>query len=170
MKSIRNWLAGTVLTAGALVSAGAVLSVANAADTTPSAAPAAGDHPDWKHHGHHRGGFMYARLGLTDAQKAQIKTLHQQSEPQMKTLFQQMRGNSAKLQGMQPNDPQYLATVKEVSEANAPLKAQMEQQRAAVHQQIYSKVLTPSQQTQLQQMQAQWKARMQQHAAGGPAT
>ena len=64
--------------------------------------------------------------------------------------------------------------LKEVSEANAPIKAQLEQQRAAIHQQIYSKVLTPSQQSQLQQLQAQWKARMQQHmqerAAGGPST
>jgi Spy/CpxP family protein refolding chaperone len=82
-----------------------------------------------------------------------------------------MHSNSMRLEALAPNDPQYLATVKEVSEANAPLKAQLEQQRAALHQKVFSTVLTPSQQTQMQQMKAQWKERRQQrmqaHAADG---
>src|ERR1700710_2110647 len=89
MTSIRNWLAGTALTAGALLSAGALYSVASAADTPTAAPTAPGAHHGWHHHRGHRGGFMYAKLGLTDAQKSQIKSLHQAARPQMQTLFEQ---------------------------------------------------------------------------------
>ena len=167
MTSIRNWLAGTALTAGALLSAGALYTVASAADTPAAAPTAPGTQQGWHHHRGHHGGFMYAKLGLTDAQKSQIKSLHQAAKPQMKTLFEQMHTNSAKLKALPPDDPQYLTTVKEVSEANAPLKAQLEQERAALHQKIFTTVLTPSQQTQLQQMKAQREQRMQAHAAEG---
>ena len=168
MTAIRNWLAGTALTAGALLSVGTLYNPATAADTS-SVAPAAPDSPHgWHHRGHH-GGLMYAKLGLSDAQKSHIKTLHQAAKPQMMALLEQMQTNAAQLKTLPPNDPQYLTTVKEVSEANAPLKARLEQQRAALHQQIYTTVLTPSQQTQLQQIKAQREQRRQAHAAADGA-
>jgi Spy/CpxP family protein refolding chaperone len=160
MISIRKLLAGTALAAGTLIAAGAPISLAGAADATPPQAQ--GAHPGWGHHGHHRGGFMYAKLGLTDAQKSQIKTIHQTAAPQMKSLFQQMQANSVKLKQMSPADPNYMNTVQSVSQANAPLRAQLAVQRASIHQEVFTKVLTSEQQAQLLQLQAQMQQRMQQ--------
>ena len=47
---------------------------------------------------------LYSKLGLSDAQKAQIKTIMQAAGPQMKTLHQQMRDNELKLHQVQPTD------------------------------------------------------------------
>jgi Spy/CpxP family protein refolding chaperone len=173
MNSIRKLLVGTALAAGTLIAAGASVSLATAADTAPPQAQAPGGH-HWGHHGHHRGGFMYAKLGLTDSQKAQIKTIHQTAAPQMKTLFEQMHANSAKLKQMSPSDPNYINTVQSVSQANAPLQAQLAVQRASIHQEIFTKVLTGEQQTTMLQMRAQMEQkmqqRMQQRAAGAGST
>jgi hypothetical protein len=50
-------------------------------------------------------GFLYSKLGLTDQQKAEIKTIMQTNGPQFKTLHQQLFTNSSKLRQTQPNDP-----------------------------------------------------------------
>jgi Spy/CpxP family protein refolding chaperone len=162
MNSIRNLLAGTALSAGALLTAGAVFSLANAQTTTPTpAAPAAGPH-GWHHH-RHGPGFLYSKLGLSDAQKAAIKTIMQTNGPQMKSLHEQMYANSLKLRQTQPNDPNYSNVVSQVTSANAPLHQQMDALHATIRQEIFAK-LTPTQQTQLQALEAQAEAR---HAAGG---
>jgi Spy/CpxP family protein refolding chaperone len=164
MNSIRKLLAVTVLATGALLTAGAGISVAGAAD---DAAPTAA--PPGQHGWHHHGGAMhlYSKLGLSDAQKAQIKTIMQSAGPQMKTLHQQMRDNQLKLHQIQPTDPNYDSVVSEVSQANGTLHGQMAVQMAGVRKEIFTKVLTASQQTQLQQLEAQMQARMQ---ARHPAT
>jgi protein CpxP len=168
MNSIRKLLAGTVLAAGALLTAGAGISIATAAD---DAAPAAS--PPGPHGWHQHGGPMhlYAKLGLSDAQKAQIKTIMQAAGPQMKTIHQQMHDNELKLHQVQPTDPNYDAVVSEVSQANGTLHGQMSVQMAGVRKEIFTKVLTASQQTQLQQLEAQMQTRMQAHMqARHPAT
>ena len=165
MNSIRNLLAGTALAAGALLTAGTVFSPASAADTTtttPATPPAGGPH-GWHHH-HHGMGFLYSKLGLSDAQKAAIKTIMQTNGPQMKSLHEQMHANSLKLRQTQPNDPNYNNVVSQVTSANATLHQQMDTLKATVRQEIFAK-LTPAQQTQLQTLEAQMEAR---HAAGGP--
>lgn len=165
MNSIRNLLAGTALAAGALLTAGTVFSLASAADTTtitPATPPAGGPH-GWHHH-HHGMGFLYSKLGLSDAQKAAIKTIMQTNGPQMKSLHEQMHANSLKLRQTQPNDPNYNNVVSQVTSANATLHQQMDTLKATVRQEIFAK-LTPAQQTQLQTLEAQMEAR---HAAGGP--
>jgi protein CpxP len=167
MNSIRKLLAGTVLATGALLTAGAGMAVAGAADEAPPAAGAPG--APGAHGWHHHGGpmHMYSKLGLSDAQKAQIKTIMQAAGPQMKTLHQQMRANELKLHQVQPTDSNYDAVVSEVSQANGTLHGQMAVQMAGVRKEIFTKVLTASQQTQLQQLEAQMQARMQ---ARHPAT
>jgi Spy/CpxP family protein refolding chaperone len=161
MNSIRNLLAGTALAAGALLTAGTVFSLANAQTTTPpTTAPAGGPH-GWHHH-HHGMGFLYSKLGLSDAQKAAIKTIMQTNGPQMKSLHEQMYANSLKLRQTQPNDPNYSNVVSQVTSANAPLHQQMDALHATIRQEIFAK-LTPTQQTQLQALEAQAEAR---HAAG----
>jgi Spy/CpxP family protein refolding chaperone len=165
MKSIRNLLAGTALAAGALLTAGTVISIATAADeATPAPATAPPGGHDWHHH-HHGRGFLYSKLGLTDAQKASIKTIMQANGPQMKALHEQMNGNSLKLQQTQPNDPNYSNVVSQTASANATLHQQMDTLKATIRQEIFAK-LTPAQQTQLQTLEAQMAARRAAHAAG----
>jgi len=167
MNSIRKLLAGTVLATGALLTAGAGMAIAGAADEAPPAAGAPG--APGAHGWHHHGGPMhlYSKLDLSDAQKAQIKTIMQAAGPQMKTLHQQMRANELKMHQVQPTDSNYDAVVSEVSQANGTLHGQMAVQMAGVRKEIFTKVLTASQQTQLQQLEAQMQARMQ---ARHPAT
>ena len=170
MKSIRKLLAGTALAAGALLTAGTAFSIASAADetTAPPTAPAGG--PGWHRHHHHGMGFLYSKLGLSDAQKASIKAIMQTNGPQMKSLFEQMRGNSLKLRQTQPNDPNYSNVVSQTASANAAVHQQMDTLKATIRQEIFAK-LTPAQQTQLQTLEQQMAARRAAHAAGtAPAT
>jgi Spy/CpxP family protein refolding chaperone len=170
MKSIRNLLAGTALAAGALLGAGTMVSIATAADETRApATPPAGAHA-WGGHGwhrHHGPGFLYSKLGLTDAQKADIKTIMQSNGPQMKALHEQLRANSLKLQQTQPNDPNYSNVVSQTASANASVHQQVDTLKATIRQQIFAK-LTPAQQTQLQTLEAQMAARHAEHAGWTP--
>jgi periplasmic protein CpxP/Spy len=159
MNSIRNLLAGTAVAAAALMSAGAVFSLASAADTpTTAAAPQPGAPHGWQHRHHH--GFFKA-LNLSDAQKASIKAIMQTNGPQMKSLHEQLHANQLKLRHTQPNDPNYSNVVSQTASANAPLHQQIDTLKATIRQEIFAK-LTPAQQTQLQALEAQAEAR---HAA-----
>jgi protein CpxP len=167
MKSNRKLLAGSILAAGALLTAAAGISIAAAADATTPAAPAAqGPHGGWHHHHHHHGeGMMLSKLNLTPEQQASVKTIMANAGPQMKSIFQEMHANSLKLRQTQPTDANYAAVVSQVTQANGSLHSQMITQREAVRAQIF-KVLTPAQQTQLATLQAQMQANMQaRHAA-----
>jgi Spy/CpxP family protein refolding chaperone len=154
------------LAAGTLLSAGAVLTAASAADTStaPAEPPAGGWHGGWHHH-HHPGFFR--ELNLTDAQKASIKTIMETNGPQMKSLMEQMHTNSAKLRQTQPNDPNYSNVVSQTASANAQVHQQIDTLKASIRQEIFAK-LTPAQQSQLQQLESQADARHAARAAGAP--
>jgi periplasmic protein CpxP/Spy len=163
MNSIRKLLAGSLLAAGALATAAAGISIASAADPAATTTPPAEGHGGWHHHHHHHHGhghWMLSKLNLTDAQKAQVKTIMTAAAPQMKSIHQQMRANSLKLSQMAPNEGGYQATVAEVSQANAALHAQMITQREAVRASVF-KILTPEQQQQLATLKAEMTAKMQ---------
>jgi Spy/CpxP family protein refolding chaperone len=170
MKSIRNMLTATLLTAGAVLTAAAGLSIASAqtttstsSTTTPPAGPSG--HRGW---GHHRGPWhLLSKLGLSDAQKAQVKTIMTAARPEMQSLHEQMHANMQKLQQTQPTDANYSTIAAQVSQTHGSLSAQMMTQQANIRAQIY-KVLTPAQQTQLATLQAQMAARRQSRGAGGP--
>jgi periplasmic protein CpxP/Spy len=166
MKSIRTLLAGSLMAAAALATAAASISIATAADDT--AAPTAPGPYGW----HHHHGHLLSKLNLSAEQQASIKTIMTNAGPQMKSIHQEMRANSLKLQTTQPNDPNYANVVAEVTSANGSLHSQMISQQADVRAQVF-KVLTPAQQTQLAalqaQMQAQMQARMQSRGHGAPA-
>ena len=157
MKSNRKLLAGTVLAAGALLTAAAGISIATAADEAPGATPAAPGPHGWHHHG---AGQLLSKLNLSAEQQASVKTIMANAGPQIKSIHQEMRANSLKLRQTQPNDPNYAGVVAQVTQANGALHSQMITQREAVRAQIF-KVLTPAQQTQLAALQAQMQARMQ---------
>ena len=155
MKSIRNLLAGSLMAAATLATTATGISVATAADDTTAPGP---------HGWHHHAGHLLSKLNLTPDQQASVKAIMANAGPEMKSIHQQMRANSLKLQNTQPNDPNYANVVAEVTQANGALHSQMISQQAEVRAQVF-KVLTPAQQTQLQALQAQRQSRWQ----GAPA-
>jgi periplasmic protein CpxP/Spy len=171
MNSIRKLLAGSLLAAGALATAAASISIATAADPAVTTPPTGGMGGWHHHHRHGSGHWMMSKLNLTDAQKAQVKSIMTAAGPQMKSIHQQMQANSMKLSQMAPTGGAYTATVQEVSQANATLHAQMITQREQIRASVY-KVLTPAQQQQLAtmktEMQAKMQARQQAWAASHP--
>ena len=123
------------------------------------------------HHGwhHHRGPWhMLSKLGLSDAQKTQIKSIMTAAKPEMQSLHQQMRTNMQRLEQTQPSDANYSTIASQVSQTHGSLSAQMMTQRANVRAQIF-KVLTPAQQTQLATLRAQMAARWQSREAAAGA-
>jgi protein CpxP len=157
MKSIRNLMTATLLTAGAMLTAAASLSVANAAEDATAASPP----PPPGAHGwhHHRGPWhLLGQLGLSDAQKQQIKEIMTAAHPQMQSLHEQMHANMLKLQQTKPTDPNYTSISSQVSQTHGSLQAQAMTQKAEVRAQVF-KVLTPAQQAQLATLEAQMQAR-----------
>lgn len=142
MKSMRNLLTASLLTA--------VTMVAAAADTTTPPPPPPGAH-GW----HHRGGpeHLLGKLGMSDAQKQQVKAIMSAAQPQMQSLHEQMRANMLKLQQTRPSDPNYASIVAATSQTHGSLSAQMLSQHSDVRVQLF-KVLTPAQQDQLAALEA----------------
>src|ERR1041385_7911591 len=111
------------------------------------------------HRGHHRGMFgakMAAKLGLSDAQKAQIKDIKKATREANAAFFDQARatrkefweakkaGDTAKMDSLKPT-------------LDSP-RAQMKQIRQAEQAKVLS-VLTPDQQAKLDAMKAEGKAK-----------
>jgi periplasmic protein CpxP/Spy len=166
MKSIRNVLAATLLSAGAVLAAASSLSIAAAADVSTTTPPAGTPGPHgWRHHG--GPGHLLSKLGLSDAQKQQIKGIMTAAHPQMQSLHEQMRANSLKLQQTLPTDPNYSSIASQVSQTHGSLVAQGMTQRAEVRAKVF-KVLTPAQQTQLTALETQMRASKHGHGGGPP--
>jgi len=172
MKSIRNLLAGSLLAAGALLTAAAGISMATAADEATSETPPPPPGPHGWHHGRGHGHgqwHLLHKLGLSAAQQQSVKAIMAAAGPQMKSLHEQMRSNSQKLDQTKPTDPNYTSIVAQVSQTQGSLSAQMMTQQADVRAQVF-KVLTPGQQEQLATLEAKMQARRAAWAAhrGGP--
>ena len=166
MKSNRNVLSAALLSAGAVLAAASSMSIAAAADVSATTAPPGAPGPrGWHHHG--GPWHLLEKLGLSEAQKQQIKGIMTAAHPQMQSLHEQMRANSLKLQQTLPTDPNYSSVAAQVSQTYGSLAAQGMTQRAEVRAQVF-KVLTPAQQTQLTALEAQMRAGR--HGPwGGPA-
>jgi protein CpxP len=164
MKSIRNLLITGM--AAAVLTPAAGISMANAADTAATAQAA----PPGPHEGHHGPWRLLGKLGLSAAQKQQIKDIMAAAHPQMQSLHEQMRANSLKMQEVRPTDPNYASVASLTSQTHGTLSAQMMTQRADLRAQVF-KVLTPEQQTQLAALEAQARqSRAQKHGGwGAPA-
>jgi periplasmic protein CpxP/Spy len=165
MKSIRNLMTATLLTAGAVLTAAAGMSIASAADETATTQPP----PPGPHGWHHRGGPMHllGKLGLSAEQKQQVKDIMTAARPQMQALHEQMHANMLKLQQTQPTDPNYSSITSQVSQTHGSLSAQMLTQHSELRAQIF-KVLTPAQQTQLAALEVQMQSRKHGGDWGGP--
>ncbi|GAB2586223.1 Spy/CpxP family protein refolding chaperone [Dyella jejuensis] len=112
------------------------------------------------HHGFHGGGlFALHGLNLTDAQKASVKQITQQSFSQLKPQFQAVRQQRAAFEALSPSSSGYQAAAASLAQAEANLTSARITARAAVTAQIYNTVLTSAQQTQLATQKAAFEAR-----------
>jgi protein CpxP len=108
-----------------------------------------------------RGGFggdrLFARLNLTDDQKAKIKQSRQSFMESNKSLFEQLKAKRQELRHTSEGGTfnEALATQKLTEMAG--LQAKLMGARIQLRQQMLS-VLTPEQKTQLDQLKAQFKA------------
>ena len=151
MKSIRNLLWPTLLTAGAALTAAAGMSAASAADEATAPRTAQG----WHHHG--GPWHLLSKLNLSASQKQQIKDIMTTAHPQMQSLHEQMRANMQKLQQTAPTDPNYSSIASQVGQTHGSLAAQAFTQRAELRAQVF-KVLTPAQQSQLTALEAEMRS------------
>ena len=103
-------------------------------------------------HRHHRMAKFAEKLGLTDAQKQQIKDIRQADRQANKALFEQFRAKRQELRTLRQNNDPNAESVK------AELKSLHQQLRAAkkaTHEKIYNTVLTPEQRAQIDAWRAQ---------------
>jgi protein CpxP len=155
MKSIRF----RFLIAALVVLLGTALANSQTADTVPTPRPV---HAHGYGMGHdHMMGFFAKQLNLTDDQKAQMKAVMQKEHPAMKPLFQQQHQIDVQLR-------QYVegtyneAKVQALATQKAQVQAQFTVAETRIHNELYQ-LLTPDQQSQLKQLQADREVHMQQH-------
>jgi Spy/CpxP family protein refolding chaperone len=151
------------LTGFAMATAMGVFAVAGSAQTTTPAPQTDGQKQEKRWGGHRKGGdgargmrgghgMMFRDLNLTDAQKAQIKTIMDTNKPTDAEMQQMKSLMEARKNGGTLTDDQ-----------KAQFKAFREQRRAkqeAIQQQILA-ILTPEQKQQLEQKQQERRQRMQ---------
>ncbi|HEX5735605.1 MAG TPA: Spy/CpxP family protein refolding chaperone [Blastocatellia bacterium] len=115
------------------------------------------------HSGHFgkRGGGMgriFSQLDLTDAQKAQIKQIHENSREELRPLVQEIRAKRQEIRQARQGGTVDEAFISQKLAEMAPLEAKMIAARARIHEQTLA-VLTPEQRTKLEQMREQFKSR-----------
>ena len=159
MKSIRF----RFLVAALAVTLGAAVSKSQTTDSTP---------PPRHEHGHgfgmegHQLEFYAKYLGISDAQRAQMKEVLHKEHSTMKPLMQQMHGMDQEIK-------QYVegtfdeAKVQAVVSQRAQTLVQLKVQEARIHNELYQ-LLTPDQQTKLKEFEANREARMQKHMQSTP--
>jgi len=106
--------------------------------------------------GHGHGfGFMARELNLTDAQRAQIKTIMQSNRASMKTVATQMAQNRAAMLTATANGAYDAAKIQVLAGQQAQLEAAMIVNRESVKHQIYTQVLTADQQAKAEQLRTE---------------
>ena len=150
MKAMSRVMAGGLLACMAMVVAAGPTAGAGAdAPGAPADAPSA---HGWHHH-HGDVAAMFHRLGLTDAQRASMKSILQAARPAIKDLHEQMRANFKLLQQTTPDDSNYAQLVARVGQENGALTTQLINARSKVFSQCYA-LLAPDQKTHLAELQA----------------
>ncbi|MEW5835289.1 MAG: Spy/CpxP family protein refolding chaperone [Pseudomonadota bacterium] len=117
-----------------------------------------GDHGRRDHHGMHE---AFAKLDLTDAQKASIKQITQAGREQNKGQWQALRDQRKAFEQMTPDQVGYQAAAARLAQAEGQATQARIEQRAKVKAQIYA-VLTSQQKAQLATLRAQREARREQ--------
>ena len=111
--------------------------------------------------GAHRGGFgggMFAKLNLTDAQKASMKQIRESFGERTKSLREQLQAKRQELrQANQGGTFNEALTAQKLTES-AGLQAKLMGEQFKLHQEMLT-VLTPEQKTQMEQMRQEFKSR-----------
>ncbi len=178
MKAMGSVIAGGLLACMSMIVAAGPAAAAEAdAPGAAADAPAAhgwdhhanGDrHENWQHGGwHHQHGqaHMFRELGLTDAQRASMKSILEAARPAMKDLHEKLRANFKQLRETAPDDKNYAQLAARVSQENGALTAKMISARSKLYTQCYA-VLAPIQKTHLAELQAKhakWTEERMQH-------
>lgn len=121
-------------------------------------------------HGHefgmgHELGFYVKVLGITDAQKAQMKAVLQKERPTFKPLMQQVHQMDQQLKPYVEGTYD-AAKVQALVAQQAQTLVQLKVEETRVHSELYQ-LLTSDQQAKLQQIEANRAARRQQHMQNG---
>jgi Spy/CpxP family protein refolding chaperone len=111
----------------------------------------------------HGMGFMARELNLTDAQKAQVKTIMQANHANMKPVMQQLEQNRQALLAATANGAYDPAKIQLLANQQAQLQAAMTVQHEALKHQIYTQVLTAEQQAKAEQLRTQEINRITEH-------
>ncbi|HET6432633.1 Spy/CpxP family protein refolding chaperone [Dyella sp.] len=114
------------------------------------------------HHGRHEGmRHAFAKLDLSDAQKASIKQITQASREQNKSQWQALRTQREAFESLTPDQPGYQAAAARLAQAEGDATRQRVEQRARIQAQVYA-VLTPTQKAKLLAMRTERQARREQ--------
>ena len=114
--------------------------------------------------GHGHMGFLGRELNLTDAQKAQVKTIVQANSQikladgtttSMKTVMRQMAQNRAAMLAATANGAYDPVKIQSLATQRAQLEATMIVNRESIQHQIYTQVLTADQQAKAEQLRTQ---------------
>ena len=110
--------------------------------------------------GFHRGGFgggMFAKLNLTDAQKASMKQIRESFGERTKSLREQLRAKRQELRQANEGGTFNEALATQNLTESAGLQAKLMGEEFKLRQEMLA-VLTPEQKTQLDQMRQQFKS------------
>ena len=117
----------------------------------------------WNGHRHGHMGYLAKELNLTDAQKAQIKTIMQSQRTTMRPLMLQMAQNREAMITATAGGAFDQAKVQSLANQQSQLMAQMIVQKASLHSQIYNTVLTADQKAKADQLRQAQLTRIQNH-------
>ena len=117
----------------------------------------------WAGHRHGHMGYLAKQLDLTDAQKAQIKTMMQAQRTTLRPLMQQMAENRLAMLNATASGAFDQAKVTALANQQAQLMAQLSVQKTQLHSQIYNTVLTADQKAKADQLRQNQIARINQH-------
>lgn len=116
----------------------------------------------WAGHRHGHMGYLAKELNLTDAQKAQIKTMMQSQRATLRPLMQQLVQNRINTINATSGGAFDQAKVQALATQRAQIMAQLEVQKAQIHSQIYNQVLTSDQKAKADQLRQTKLARLNQ--------
>lgn len=103
-------------------------------------------------------GRIFGKLDLTDAQKAQMKQIRQNSREEMRPLMEQIRAKRLEIRQAQAGGTVDESLVRQKLTEIAPLEAKLMAERGRIHQEMLA-VLTPEQRTKLEQLREQFKSK-----------
>ncbi len=108
-------------------------------------------------------GYLAKELNLTDAQKAQIKTMAQAQRATVRPLMQQMAQNRLAMLNATASGAFDQAKVQAIANQQSQIMAQLAVQKASFRSQIYNQVLTADQKAKADQLRQNQISRINEH-------